>query len=151
MAGHGYLAFGMISILPAMVLVAYVAQNPRFRPGISRQALAMCWVCMLFAFTFPLTCGFVGRHKRQQSVFDAVGMMIREDLAGAWDWGWMSVQLHLACIFLSFLGWRRLEPAPAQPGKRSSRSRDFGERKDLYRAAATYKESAQLAAKRAYD
>ncbi|CAK9054434.1 Vesicle transport protein [Durusdinium trenchii] len=64
MAGHGYLAVGLLALLPSICLAAYVGLSRVFRQGMPRKEAALCWTAMVLSLSFPLTCGYVGRHKR---------------------------------------------------------------------------------------
>eukprot|EP00439_Symbiodinium_sp_Y106_P058369 s489_g8.t1 len=68
MAGHGYLAAGLLSLLPGVMLAAYVGTSKVFRKGMSPSEAWLCWSAMLASISMPLTCGFVGRHKRRSSL-----------------------------------------------------------------------------------
>lgn len=129
MAGHGYLALGLISLLPAAVFVAAVAQDGRFRRGMPPVHARRCWMCMLSVFTFPLTCGFVGQHKRQMTLLvDEVALLEGAVFSAHWDRYFLLFQLHLAWIVVSYVLWRQIEAPPPPPsstaeGVRQKRAR----------------------------
>mmetsp|Transcript_69267 Transcript_69267/g.136898 ORF Transcript_69267/g.136898 Transcript_69267/m.136898 type:complete len:173 (-) Transcript_69267:179-697(-) len=116
MAGHGYLVMGLLSILPMMTLGAWVVQQPGFRKGMPQSDLAVCWMCLLSTFFFPVTCGLVGSHKRQQSIVAEIAEADQKAIQSsvglhnpmsARDWGFILLQLHLLWITISFVLFRR--------------------------------------------
>merc|ERR1719277_2081144 len=89
--------------------------HPRFRVGMPKKEALLCWACMISAFLFPMTLGFVGRHKRQRSfaeeldeAVDEMQTTLRRGLT-SWDYGFLLVQLHMLCIFLLFWIFKRGE------------------------------------------
>ncbi|CAK9073401.1 unnamed protein product [Durusdinium trenchii] len=94
MAGHGYLAVGLLALLPSICLAAYVGLSRVFRQGMPRKEAALCWTAMVLSLSFPLTCGYVGRHKRWSTLV----MEIEESLVDEFgrDWGFRLVQLHMS-------------------------------------------------------
>eukprot|EP00747_Dinoflagellata_sp_TGD_P186694 gnl/TRDRNA2_/TRDRNA2_43912_c0_seq1.p1 gnl/TRDRNA2_/TRDRNA2_43912_c0~~gnl/TRDRNA2_/TRDRNA2_43912_c0_seq1.p1 ORF type:complete len:178 (+),score=26.41 gnl/TRDRNA2_/TRDRNA2_43912_c0_seq1:132-665(+) len=116
MAGHGYLAVGALSLLPAMFLIAYIGMHPRFKKDMSKIELARTWACIGIAFAFPFTCGVVGRRKDQTS---AAQLKLESEVAGSSgrDYGFLLVQLHICLLGLSLLWWQRgaAEADPVPP------------------------------------
>eukprot|EP00928_Gymnodinium_smaydae_P075768 TRINITY_DN58786_c0_g1_i1.p3 TRINITY_DN58786_c0_g1~~TRINITY_DN58786_c0_g1_i1.p3 ORF type:complete len:192 (-),score=34.76 TRINITY_DN58786_c0_g1_i1:222-797(-) len=116
MAGNGYIAFGFLSLFPAILVVAYIVLHPRFHKGMPRREAWLCAICMVVVFAFPLVCGFVGRHKRQRD-FEMAALRAAQRLeevaeeAIAWDGGFIVVQLHMAALAGCFMLWRHGEAA----------------------------------------
>eukprot|EP00933_Yihiella_yeosuensis_P084974 TRINITY_DN9974_c0_g1_i2.p1 TRINITY_DN9974_c0_g1~~TRINITY_DN9974_c0_g1_i2.p1 ORF type:complete len:141 (-),score=19.83 TRINITY_DN9974_c0_g1_i2:49-438(-) len=129
MAGHGYIAIGLLSLLPGLVLAAYVGLSQRFRKGMPRWEAALCWSCMLAVLTFPVTCGTIGKHKRRttiEKIIEAPLVQIEkqaESLVDGMDMGWILVQIHLFWIVLSFFIWHRSGGGAAPSSERSDKSR----------------------------
>eukprot|EP00445_Apocalathium_hangoei_P076792 CAMPEP_0204160194 /NCGR_PEP_ID=MMETSP0361-20130328/33659_1 /ASSEMBLY_ACC=CAM_ASM_000343 /TAXON_ID=268821 /ORGANISM="Scrippsiella Hangoei, Strain SHTV-5" /LENGTH=181 /DNA_ID=CAMNT_0051116425 /DNA_START=22 /DNA_END=562 /DNA_ORIENTATION=+ len=69
MGGHGYIAMGLLSLVPASIAIAYLAQDRRFRKGMAQSDAMRCWMCVGSTLSFPLTCGFIGQHKRLNTLF----------------------------------------------------------------------------------
>eukprot|EP00434_Breviolum_minutum_P044067 symbB.v1.2.039320.t1/scaffold6484.1/size17730/1 len=94
MAGHGYLAVGLLALLPSICLAAYVGLSKVFRKGMRNGEAALCWAAVVIALTFPFTCGYVGRHKRWSTLV----MEIEDSLVDEFgrDWGFRLLQLHMS-------------------------------------------------------
>merc|ERR1711971_1293930 len=114
MPGHGYVAAGMLLILPASFLALYIVMHPRFRKGMPLKDAVMSWNCVACAFLLPVTLGFVGRHKRQQGFDHARLSRIEQEnaaleAAARWvnDYGFWLMQLHMFWIVASFFIWNR--------------------------------------------
>mmetsp|Transcript_74397 Transcript_74397/g.168538 ORF Transcript_74397/g.168538 Transcript_74397/m.168538 type:complete len:139 (-) Transcript_74397:76-492(-) len=110
MAGIGYLVMGMLSILPTLVVAAYVVQHPRFRKGMPTREWVLCWACVLSAFFFPLTCGMVGANKRRRTIIDM------EHLE-TFDWGFFVVQFHMMIAVFCFALFQQLGSSGANATK----------------------------------
>jgi len=137
MAGHGYLVMGLLSILPMTILGAWVVQQPGFRKGMPRSDLVVCWMCLLSTFFFPVTCGLVGSHKRQQTIIadmaEADKYAIQSALGlhnplSAQDWGFILLQLHMLWITISFVMFRRRQLSKPVDQESSGRSKSSGRR-----------------------
>mmetsp|Transcript_26540 Transcript_26540/g.84171 ORF Transcript_26540/g.84171 Transcript_26540/m.84171 type:complete len:148 (-) Transcript_26540:23-466(-) len=136
MAGAGYLVVGLLSILPSLLLAAYVVQHPRFRKGMPRREWLLCWVCMLSAFFFPLTCGSVGSHKRRLTLYEEETGRRLQDAGGgaaAWDYGFWILQLHLLVLVVCFVAFQNCSAGsaggtgqPRQAGAAGKRAADLG-------------------------
>mmetsp|Transcript_98288 Transcript_98288/g.184802 ORF Transcript_98288/g.184802 Transcript_98288/m.184802 type:complete len:217 (+) Transcript_98288:119-769(+) len=131
MAGHGYLAIGLLALLPSVMLVAYVVLHPRMRKGMPRSDAIISGTCILSAFLFPFSVGFVGRHKRVNTLYYAQLALI-PGYRPSWDYGFWIVQLHMFWIFVSFAVWHRSGIA-GDVGKLTSVDAD----EDLYPTSRT--------------
>eukprot|EP00931_Biecheleriopsis_adriatica_P083503 TRINITY_DN57089_c0_g1_i1.p1 TRINITY_DN57089_c0_g1~~TRINITY_DN57089_c0_g1_i1.p1 ORF type:complete len:139 (+),score=26.98 TRINITY_DN57089_c0_g1_i1:22-438(+) len=111
MAGHGYIAMGLLSLLPGICLAAYVLLNDSFRKDMPRGEAVLCWSCVVASATFPFTLGAVGKHKRRNSILQALEAPVNvgnELLDSSWDYGFFLVQLHMLWIVVSFFFWRKM-------------------------------------------
>mmetsp|Transcript_31010 Transcript_31010/g.89624 ORF Transcript_31010/g.89624 Transcript_31010/m.89624 type:complete len:154 (+) Transcript_31010:37-498(+) len=137
MAGQGYIALGLLSLLPAAVFIAAVAQDSRFRKGMPASDARRFWACILSVFTFPMTCGFVGQHKSQATlVAEELALLEGQGLSVHWDRYFLLFQLHLAFIVSSYILWCRVEPLPASPAPAVEAARQKRTRTAAWRGAA---------------
>mmetsp|Transcript_100626 Transcript_100626/g.259845 ORF Transcript_100626/g.259845 Transcript_100626/m.259845 type:complete len:168 (+) Transcript_100626:95-598(+) len=109
MAGHGYLVAGLFALLPSLAMVAYIIQHPRFRQDMSKRDAVTCWACMLSAFTFPITCGFTGQHKRQLTLLLENPAKLVSEPYWLLDRYFVIAQMHMFWILVSFLLWQQLD------------------------------------------
>mmetsp|Transcript_66886 Transcript_66886/g.217543 ORF Transcript_66886/g.217543 Transcript_66886/m.217543 type:complete len:154 (-) Transcript_66886:95-556(-) len=115
MGGHGYIAMGLLSLVPASIAIAYLAQDRRFRKGMAQSDAMRCWMCVGSTLSFPLTCGFIGQHKRLNTLFaDEIALAKGELSPSHLDRYFLILQLHLCWMAISFLLWQRV-PAPPPP------------------------------------